>query len=137
MVLRVPPGKIMEVAERLNQVLDKPLKRFEKERAEGGVNTVFRLICDFNPDESSNTSDKFGPCSDLADKLRELQKSGIQTTAYVHGVVSGHSVLPVLACNEIVMSHNARLGPILDPGKTLDPDKRAAYAAHRHHALSP
>src|SRR3984957_14951955 len=81
MVLRVPPGKIMEVAERLNQAIDKPFKRFEKERAEGSPRKVFRLICDFNPSDQDNSSDKFGPCSDLADKLRDLQKSGIQTTA--------------------------------------------------------
>ena len=136
----VTPGKIMDVAERITQMVEKPLQRFEKDRNEGDARKAFRLICDFNPDNQPNTTDKFGPCSDLADKLRDLQKNhGLQITAYVHGEVSGHVVLPVLACSEIVMSHNAQLGPILDPGKTLDPGKRLTYerfAKNRDYALA-
>src|SRR5262249_43690730 len=42
-----------------------------------------------------------------------VHKAGKTTVAFVRANVSGHTVLPVLACREIVMSKGATLGPIV------------------------
>jgi membrane-bound ClpP family serine protease len=79
-----------------------------------------KIAYDFNPrGEPSRTSD-YGVCRDLADFL--LKKGGtITTIAFVHNEVTEHTILPVLACSQVVLSHNGRLGAGL--GK---PDKPGA-----------
>ncbi len=126
LVLPIPAvqKQILETAERLPQTLEKARKRLPKGRD-------FRLICDFNPDGSANSSESFGACYELARKLRDLQTQGVQTVAYVHGDVSRHSVLPVLACAEIVLSKDppAHLGPVVpaEARKGLAASERQAY----------
>jgi membrane-bound ClpP family serine protease len=91
---------------------------------------IRKLIYDFNAGrqtegQASSTPD-YGPCHDLAEFLLELQSA--TTVAFVHNDVSGHTVLPVLACKEIVMSSEARLGPAnLDPGRPLRKDQVQFY----------
>jgi membrane-bound ClpP family serine protease len=125
LVLPIPSDRttLADMADRLKKALEKPLQRIEKERSS------FRLILDFNPEGSPSKSDNFGACYELARKVRELQEQGVQTVAYVHGTVSHHSVLPVLACGEIVMSKDppARLGPVVESGKQLSDTERNAY----------
>src|SRR5262249_3949082 len=63
----------------------------------------------------------------LADYLLELKDSGVLTVAWVHGETTRHSVLPVLACDEIVMADKA-LGTPTQPrhpalGRVAPPDK--------------
>src|SRR5262249_51659714 len=67
-----------------------------------------RIVYDFNPDGFASSSADYGTCRDLAVFLLDLQD--ISTVAFVHNDVSGHAVLPVLACQEIVMSPTARIG---------------------------
>jgi membrane-bound ClpP family serine protease len=127
LVLPIAASRVMETAERLPTLLEKPLLRFEKERGpEGGR---FWLICDFNPEEKANSSDNYGGCYELARRLRDLQGRGIQTVAFLHAKVSGHLVLPVLACSQIVMASEpmAFLGPVVEPGRTLLDNERTAY----------
>jgi membrane-bound ClpP family serine protease len=69
---------------------------------------IRKIIYDFNPGGKASTSTDYGDCRDLADYL--LKRRTIKTIAFVHGDVSGHAVLPVLACQEIVMSRDAMLG---------------------------
>lgn len=127
LVLPVHSSRVMEVAELLPGLIEKPLQRWEKDRPAEGCR--FHLICDFNPDDKPARSDVYGACYELGRRLRELQGRGIQTIAYLHGKVSGHMVLPVLACNQIVMSSDpmASLGPIVEPGRLLLENERAAY----------
>src|SRR5262249_31383384 len=72
--------------------------------------SIRTLIYDFNPDGSSCTR-SFGECSELANYLRQLQD--VKTVAFVHHSVTGHTVLPVLACSDIIMSRDAELGDAL------------------------
>src|SRR5215470_5156777 len=62
---------------------------------------IRKIIFDFNPDNRANTSDDYGVCRNLAGFILEQQEA--TTVAFVHGDVTGHLVLPVLACQEIVM----------------------------------
>src|SRR5262249_16255275 len=86
-----------------------------------------KIIFDFNPTNApSGTPDPY-PCLDLADFLSDL-KNQFYTVAFVHHEVTQHTVLPVLACREIVMSDNAEIGDVLkDQQRPLSPRVRNAY----------
>jgi membrane-bound ClpP family serine protease len=73
------------------------------------------VVFDFNPDGKPAATPEIGACRNLAQFLRSIQ--GVTTTvAFVHGKVSGYSVLPVLACKELVMSKEGLLGEIVGEG---------------------
>ena len=132
-ILAVPAPVTPDTAARLREGITEALKRAEARRGK----RVFKLILDFNPEGRSNGSKEFGPCYDLADFLRKLQGQGVRTVAYVHGEVSRHSVLPVLACAEIVFSRSGELGPVVrDPAETLGPVQRLAYDDTARNRLS-
>src|SRR5262249_52015081 len=69
-----------------------------------------KIVYDFNPDGYPSQTSDYGVCRDLAEYLLHLQD--VTTIAFVHNDVTGHTVLPVLACKEIVMSKNAKLGDV-------------------------
>jgi membrane-bound serine protease (ClpP class) len=134
LVVQVPGGITTESTNRLRTALYVPLKRFQAERAaDPKAAGVFYLVLDFNPDGKPNNSEDFGACLSLAEYLRELYKDsrqGVRTVAFVHGDVTRHAVLPVLACSEIVMSSDppAHLGKVTAPGRTLERKvERVAY----------
>jgi hypothetical protein len=131
LIIQVPTAITTETSARLRTTLFTPLKTFQAERAAGPQAAgVFHLVCDFNPDGRVNNSDDFGACLTLAEYLRELhKKQGVQTVAFVHGEVTRHAVLPVLACSEVVMSSEppARLGKVSVPGRPLGKVERVAY----------
>ena len=58
----------------------------------------------------------------------------MQTIAYVHGPVTGHAVLPVLACELRVLSRDGILGPVLIEG--LPPLEKFKKEAYREYALA-
>ncbi len=88
--------------------------------------SAVKLVYDFNPGKGSAASGEFGPCDDLAEYLLSLRD--VTTIAFVHGEVSRHTVLPVLACRELVMSADARIGPVVeDQDPPLTQTKLQAY----------
>jgi membrane-bound serine protease (ClpP class) len=125
----ITPGTVGTIREAITEAL----KRSELNRGKG----LFTVILDFNPDGRRNSSKDFGPCYALADYLlNKLQGQGVHTVAYVHGEVTGHSVLPVLACSEIVFSNGGELGDVVrDPGETLPEVERTAYRVVASHRL--
>jgi membrane-bound ClpP family serine protease len=89
---------------------------------------VDTIVFDFNPGGKPASSTDFGPCFELADFISKLK--GQTTIAFVHSSVTGHSVLPVLACKEVVMrDQGGVIGPIVTEGvPSLDLGVRqAAY----------
>ncbi len=127
----IPTTITTEATNRLRGIVHVPWKRFEGERNRDPKNAgEFYLICDFNPDNRDNASDDPGACQTLARYLRDLQrKQGIQVLAYLHGKVSRHAVLPVLACSEIIMSQEppASFGKVTDERHPLERLDRLAY----------
>jgi membrane-bound ClpP family serine protease len=109
-----------------------------KTKTERALNRTDRpartLVYDFNPGPGSGSASEtrdYGTCADLADYLLKLSTAhrNVVTVAFVHNEVSGHTVLPVLACSEIVMSRDAKLGPVFrDPGEEPRKDQLAFYA---------
>ncbi len=126
-IVQIPASITTESVARLRSSLHGSLKRFEQEAsAKGGQ---FVVLCDFNPEGRRNECDDFGACYSLANYLSRLptETKGVLTVAYVHGDIRRHSVLPVLACQEIVFSEKARLGQVVVAGKTLPRPEIAAY----------
>jgi membrane-bound ClpP family serine protease len=74
---------------------------------------VRTIVFDFNPDGKDSATPDFGTCFDLAEYIRGLHD--VTTVAFVHKKVSGHAVLPVLACKELVMAKGALIGEVIAP----------------------
>jgi membrane-bound serine protease (ClpP class) len=131
LVAPIPTTITTESTSRLRSALYGPLRHYEDERSRDpkGVGN-FYLLCDFNPDNRDNASEEPGACQTLARYLRDLQKKqGIGVIAFVHGNVTRHAVLPVLACSEILMSQEppAHLGKAADAQHPLERLDRLAY----------
>jgi len=126
--LPIAGARIAEAGTQLRQIIDTTLKKFE-DNARQRPGAAFKLLCDFNPDGLPSASTQFGACYDLAKTLRSLRDRDVRVIGFVHGEVARHSVLPVLACTEIVMSNDppARLGRVAEPGKPLNGTERNAY----------
>ncbi|HJZ54614.1 MAG TPA: NfeD family protein [Gemmataceae bacterium] len=86
------------------------------------------VIFDFNPGGKPASTADYGECYNLAEFI--LSKRGAVTTvAFVHDKVTGHTVLPVLACKEVVMSSGGQLGPVVTENvPALNQLKQEAYA---------
>jgi membrane-bound ClpP family serine protease len=105
---------------------------YVKDQADSAINRssvkknggTFKLVLDFNPDGIAGSSSDFGACYQLAKYLREKD---VPTIAFVHAEVSRHTVLPVLACKELVMSSQAKLGPVVQPDLSVAPPEVLAY----------
>ena len=70
-----------------------------------------RWLFDFNYDGQPSASSNFSPCPDLSDFIRGLPSRGsdpnypkVKTIAFVSNEVAQHTVLPVLACHDLIMS---------------------------------
>jgi membrane-bound ClpP family serine protease len=94
-----------------------------------------KIIYDFNPDGYPTQPSDYGVCRDLAEYILSLQD--VTTIAFVHNDVTGHTVLPALACKELVMAKKARIGDVI--GSSMNPlerDKLVFYeqlAEHRRY----
>ena len=63
-----------------------------------------KIIFDFNPDGREAATPEFGVCLDLAKFIREKRGEGkLLTVAFVRNKTTRNTVLPVLACDEIIM----------------------------------
>jgi membrane-bound serine protease (ClpP class) len=126
-IVPIPTSITTDSVARLRSSLHGPLKRFEQEAP--GEGRQFVVLCDFNPEGRRSECDDFGACYSLASYLSRLpiETKGVLTIAYVHGEVRRHSVLPVLACREIVFSPQAKLGQVVAAGKTLPRSEITAY----------
>lgn len=97
-------GRVMEVT---NLVRQNYRNRVQAE-AQGAKAAALTVVYDFNPDGQPSGSSLYGSCRELAVFLLGL--NDVTSIAFVHGEVTGHAVLPVLACQELVMSDEAKLG---------------------------
>jgi membrane-bound ClpP family serine protease len=86
-----------------------------------------KIIFDFNKDNQINTSKEFGLCYDLARNIRALQKEGVRTYAFVHGDLTGHAVLPALACQSLYLSSTARFGNVVGEQDALSKLEQEGY----------
>lgn len=102
-----------------------------------GLRTV---VFDFNPDNQPTGTSDFGTCLNLSKFIRTLRAGhpGLTTVAFVHGEVTRHTVLPVLTCQDLIMSRGARLGNVLrDQEGELSEVEAKAYEAVARPRSSP
>jgi membrane-bound ClpP family serine protease len=69
-----------------------------------------KVVFDFTPGDKDAGGAEFGVCSDLADAISKWRD--VNTIAFVSRKATGHLVLPILCCNELVMSDSAKLGEV-------------------------
>ncbi|MBL8795891.1 MAG: hypothetical protein JNM56_18450 [Planctomycetia bacterium] len=85
-----------------------------------------KIVYDFNPDGQPSGPAPYGLCRELAAFLLGL--NDVTTIAFVHADVTRHAVLPVLACREIVMSRESRLGDaVRDQAEPVGKDQLVFY----------
>jgi len=89
------------------------------DRFKGGPPRDLKIVYDFNPDNKPAHTPDFGPCHDLAAFL--LTQHNVRTIAFVHADTTRHTVLPVLACRDIVMSSEAHLGAVRTESEQPEP----------------
>lgn len=82
------------------------------------------LVFDFRPSPSGTSSTGYGAALELASFISLKLGGARRTVAYVPAPLKGYSVLPALACDEIVMGNSASLGPITPEGQEVDPALR-------------
>jgi membrane-bound ClpP family serine protease len=88
-----------EEMSRVKELTEQARRRF-KERP--------KIVYDFNPDHKAAGTTQYGPCHDLAEYLDGLKD--VTTIAFVQADVSRYTVLPVFACEQLIMSSQARIG---------------------------
>jgi membrane-bound serine protease (ClpP class) len=108
----VPNPITSEAVERITKQIDT--------RVHNELRRPQTIVFDFNPDGKPASTAKPGVCSDLTFYIRGLQGKGILTVAFVHNKLSGHSVMPALACQELVMSKDASIGQIVGEGIEME-----------------
>ena len=95
---------------RVKETTDAAIRRYKETHPNSPPGNRLKIIYDFNPDNKEASTTLEGSCWQLANYLVSL--ADVTTVAFVHGKVTGHTVLPVLACQEIVMSSGAQLGDV-------------------------
>lgn len=113
-------SRVKAASEAVRQRYREALKSRENQKAPA---RRLKIVYDFNPDNQTANTVLPGPCQDLAEYIRSVNDA--VTIAFVHGEVTRHSVLPVIACHELVMASgdNVRLGNVLpDDAEQLPPD---------------
>jgi membrane-bound ClpP family serine protease len=99
---------------------------------------VRTVVFDFTPLGKDVNNTNFAACYELAKVISQL-RANANTVAFVHATVTGHTMLPVLACKEVAMSREAKIGQIVPPPDEFErsgyqfmtSDRKSQWAAIR------
>lgn len=69
------------------------------------------VVFDFNPNDKDAATPDWGVCYTLGKYIAGL--ADVTTVGYVHAKVSGHTVLPLMACKELAVGPQAVVGDVL------------------------
>jgi membrane-bound serine protease (ClpP class) len=111
--------------ERARQTIRRAIERARRENARLTLIVVFDMP---KGQKDFGSHSDYGAAYSLADFLSGEELAGATTVAYLPEAVRGHAVLPVLACQEIIMAKDASLGAAGIDEKDISPHKRSAYA---------
>jgi membrane-bound serine protease (ClpP class) len=103
--------------------------------------TIHTVVFDFNPEDQPAATPSFGASLELADVIRKLQLGEpplprVSTVAFVHDEVAKHTVLPVLACGQIIFGPKGKIGDVPRDDFNREP-VRAAYRDQAKYHASP
>ncbi len=124
-------GLFLSVANPIESKTTEILRRKILDAVQRQKRPIDTVVFDFNPDDLPVGSTSFGACVELATMIRKLQLGDpslphIATFAYVHKAVTKHTVLPVIACGQIIFGPDGSLGDV--PRNDLaDATIRTAY----------
>ncbi len=86
------------------------------------------FILEFQPaDGTDGSGSDFERALALANFLSSEALGPVRTVAWVPQTVHGHAVLPILACEQIVMSKDAELGAAVGRDESITPITREGY----------
>jgi membrane-bound ClpP family serine protease len=126
--ITVPNPITSEVTNRVKETTERAVLRL-RGPDDGGPRRELKIVYDFNPDNKPAGTRDFGPCHDLAAFL--LRQHDVRTIAFVRAETTRHTVLPVLACRDIVMSSEARLGDVRRDQDLREPLSNTVLEAYR------
>lgn len=87
------------------------------------VNAWPVLVFELRPGQS-----EFGSATELARFLAGDSLGGATTVAFIPETITGHAVLVALACDDIIMAADAKLGAVTPAGENIPAGTRAEYA---------
>lgn len=122
----------------VDQQIESLVERALRKLPNDGPRPVF--IFEFRPRaNSTGEGSDFGRALTLARYIAGDRLSQARTVAWVPKTVKGHAVLPVLACEQIVMSKDADLGAAGIDETSIDPTVRRGYSeiAERRRTVPP
>lgn len=128
--LTVPNPITSDDYNRLKAQTEEARERFRKSLEARPRKTRLKVVFDFNPDGKPSQTSELGPCLELAIYL--AGRTDITSIAFVHQKVTGHTVLPVLACQNLVMApETGELGEVLKAtDNSLPRDTEQFYQDH-------
>ena len=111
----------------VDQQVESSVERALRKLPKVGPRPVF--IFEFRPKaDSAGEGSDFGRALSMARFLAGDRLSQVRTVAWVPKTVKGHAVLPVLACEQIVMHKDADLGAAGIDETSIDPTLRRGYS---------
>ncbi|MDX2038672.1 MAG: NfeD family protein [Isosphaeraceae bacterium] len=115
------PGQFFSIEEPIDSDLVSRIKSAAKQVIfKHGKDSTPVLVFEIRPGKSRPGSSELGTSFELADFL-STELGGATVVAYVPEPLTGYAVLPVLACDEVVMGAAASIGPITPESKTANP----------------
>ncbi|MEN6457878.1 MAG: NfeD family protein [Thermoguttaceae bacterium] len=114
-----------QTSERTRRSISRAIEAAKKQ------NTRLALVLEFSVPKGQKDLGResdFAAAYALATYLSSDELDGVRTVAYLPQSIQGHAVLPVMACQEIIMAKDATLGAAGIAEKTLTPTVRSAYA---------
>ena len=123
MVFHLPESLETETVRQLSSQLEERVNSARKQ----GTDDRFVLVLDFNPGGRPTRLTNLDACLALTRVLQGADRAKVLTVGWVEGDLTGHGVLPALACEDLLMGAKATLGPAHEGTEELDPVYKAAY----------
>lgn len=118
-------GKLIHVRQPITDAIDRRIRRTVEDTIakakQAGDWPVF--IIELLPGKTD-----FGSALELAHYLSGERLNGATTVAYLPETITGHAVLVALACDEVIMGEDARIGDAGQGEKRIKLSQRNAYA---------
>ncbi|MCA9263897.1 MAG: hypothetical protein KDA60_08595, partial [Planctomycetales bacterium] len=122
-LVRVP----LPISESVDTTVERSISRIVDDWKDATAQPI--VILEFWPaaEQTDAQNSQFERSLSLARFLLSERMGRIRTVAYVPRSVTGHGILPVLACEEIIMHPDAELGAAGIVESTIDPIMRRGY----------
>ena len=137
-----PAAYLIEVPLPITGMVDTQIKRkidlLLSQRATSEKRPI--LILEFSSDgDQAGERSEFERCLSLARYLASDRLGGARTVAFVAGDLKGHALLPVLACEELIVDPDAEFGEAGVAESFIDRTMKSSYAeiAERRRTIPP